>query len=430
MSEEKLPGTLLGQRTLAAIVFTDAVNFSGMAQANEEHALRLLQRDTAGIRAIAAGHEGQVLKSTGDGLLIFFNSAVQAVSCSLQIQRWLASEAARLAPGDVLLHRIGIHLGDVFVSESDVMGDGVNIAARLQSEAEPGGICISQTVYDVVKNQLGIKTTCLGPRELKNIRQSVPVYRILMDAHAAHTSAGGKKVLPIAIAALVGVFAAAGLIRIVHMKRNSRNARPQPAPPVAQPSASKLSGGEQLSAADSERADLLRRYDFPRLAQRTRESAGGGAVPLGMDTPQHYEGLANLFSWATNAMSARTEANPLVVSSLPLGGEPFEVWSAAEGRLAMRRNGQVSHFTPSEVKPAIMGLIVLNLVEQSTEPPARKLQLFGEFLKFAREYRLDPNLVEKRVMPKMEHRFQRPPVRGPGMRPASGTRPSTPPAAQ
>ena len=77
---------------------------------------------------------------------------------------------------------MGIHLGDIFLTESDVMGDGVNIAARLQSEAEPGGICISQTVYDVVKNKLAIKAVSLGPRELKNIREAIYAYRIVVDA--------------------------------------------------------------------------------------------------------------------------------------------------------------------------------------------------------------------------------------------------------
>ena len=171
-----------GQRALAAIIFTDVVGFSARMQADEETSLRLLERDFAVMREMCAHHEGSVLKTTGDGLLLYFTSAVQAVACALAMQRHFAEEARRLPATEMLAHRLGIHLGDVFVSEQDVMGDGVNIASRLQAEAAPGGICISQTVYDVVKNKLALQVINLGPRDLKNIAQAVPVYRILLEA--------------------------------------------------------------------------------------------------------------------------------------------------------------------------------------------------------------------------------------------------------
>ncbi len=107
----------------------------------------------------------------------------------MKVQSHFASAAETLPPEDCLQHRIGIHLGDVVVSESDVLGDGVNVAARILAQAEPGGICFSQTVYEVVKNRLAIKATFLGPRELKNIRESVPLYQILVAAAAQHTLA-------------------------------------------------------------------------------------------------------------------------------------------------------------------------------------------------------------------------------------------------
>jgi len=173
-----------GQRTLAAIVFSDVVNFSGRVSADEEHTLQLAQRDMALMTRYCQQFEGRVLKTTGDGLLMYFTSAVQAVACALEIQKAIAAAAETLPAKDVLQHRIGIHLGDVFVSESDVMGDGVNIAARLQSEADPGGICMSQIVYDVVKKRLALKATYLGPRELKHIQEAIPVYQILLAAHS------------------------------------------------------------------------------------------------------------------------------------------------------------------------------------------------------------------------------------------------------
>ena len=168
------------KRTLATIVFTDTVGFSERMSRDESGTLDLLGQDFDRIRKACARHGGEVIKSTGDGLLMYFSSAVGAVSCAVEIQTEHARR--RTNEKDSLEHRIGIHLGDVFVRESDVMGDGVNIAARLQYEAEPGGICISQTVYDVVKNTLALKTTSLGPRELKNLSQKLTLYQVLLGA--------------------------------------------------------------------------------------------------------------------------------------------------------------------------------------------------------------------------------------------------------
>jgi class 3 adenylate cyclase len=176
-----------GHRTLAAIVFTDGVNFSARMSTDEEHTLDLVRRDFKLMKKLCQQFEGQVLKNTGDGLLMYFVSAVQAVGCALEIQERIRAVAADLPARDVLIHRIGIHLGDVFFSETDVMGNGVNIAARLQAEAEPGGICISQTVFDVVKSQLTLKATYLGPRELKNIQEAIPIYQLLLSSQSVNS---------------------------------------------------------------------------------------------------------------------------------------------------------------------------------------------------------------------------------------------------
>jgi class 3 adenylate cyclase len=178
-TQEKTFSTeLKGQRTLAAIVFTDVVGYSALMAANEEYTLDLLRRDLQMIKQLCQRFEGKVLKTIGDAVLMYFSSAVKAVGCAQAIQSSLAELAVNLAPEDVLTHRVGIHLGDVFFNGSDVMGDGVNVAARLQAEAQPGGICMSQTIFDVVKTPLGLKATDLIPRKLKNIPGSVMVYQI------------------------------------------------------------------------------------------------------------------------------------------------------------------------------------------------------------------------------------------------------------
>ncbi|MBF2027248.1 MAG: adenylate/guanylate cyclase domain-containing protein [Oscillatoriales cyanobacterium C42_A2020_001] len=176
-----LTSELKGQRTLATVVFTDCVGFSARMSVNEEHTLDLIRRDLKLMKKVCERFEGRVLKTTGDGLLMCFSSAVKAVECAIEIQREIAEAITTLPPSDALLHRIGIHLADMYITETDVMGNGVNIAARLQTEADPGGICISQTVYDVAKHGLQLVTEYLGPRDLKNIREVVPAYKVLLD---------------------------------------------------------------------------------------------------------------------------------------------------------------------------------------------------------------------------------------------------------
>lgn len=173
-----LPSNLRGESALAAIMFTDVEAFTPRMAADEKHTLGLLQRDFRLISELCIQFDGQVLKSLGDGLLIYFVSAEKAVACALEIQSQLFQIAGQLPPRDVLLHRVGIHLGDVLFSGNDVMGTGVNIAARLQGEAVAGGLCISQTVYDVVKTRLPLQVTYVGLRKLKGIPEPIPVYQI------------------------------------------------------------------------------------------------------------------------------------------------------------------------------------------------------------------------------------------------------------
>ncbi|MDV3353667.1 protein kinase [Leptothoe sp. LEGE 181152] len=170
-----LPTPSRGQRALAAIVVTDAVGFSARMSVDEENTLQLIQRDLALMAEQCTEFEGQVLKSTGDGLLMYFVSAVQAVSCAIAIQKAFYAQEKQT---DSLSHRIGIHMGDVFFNNSDVMGNSVNIAARLQTQAKPGGICLSKLMYDLVKVRLSLDAEFAGPLKLKNIKEPITVYHI------------------------------------------------------------------------------------------------------------------------------------------------------------------------------------------------------------------------------------------------------------
>lgn len=163
---------------LAAIVFTDIVGFSLLMGRDEAGTLAALERDFMNMEAICRAHEGLVMKRTGDGLLMRFMSAVEALQASIEIQEFIREQAKGLSSSEVLEHRIGVHLGDVMVTENDVVGDGVNIAQRLQTEAKPGGICFSQTVYDVVKGKMKVQAMNLGPKHLKHLIDPVVIWAV------------------------------------------------------------------------------------------------------------------------------------------------------------------------------------------------------------------------------------------------------------
>ncbi len=167
-----------GESALAAIVFTDVESFTPIMAADEKHALALIQRDFQLMARFCEQWEGQVLKYLGDGMLMYFVSAEKAVDCAIEIQKELVTTATTLEKKDILTHRIGIHLGDVFFNGQDVMGKGVNMASRLEGQSQPGGICISHTVYEVVKNRLQAPITYAGMRKLKGIREPAPIYLI------------------------------------------------------------------------------------------------------------------------------------------------------------------------------------------------------------------------------------------------------------
>lgn len=249
------------RRTLAAIVFTDVVNFTGRVADAEAHMLELVKRDLAMMSECCAKFEGRVLKNTGDGLLMHFTSAVAAVKCAVRIQKVLADAEQTLTAQDVLKHRIGIHLGDVFVSDDDVMGEGVNIASRLQQQAKPGGICFSQTVYDVVKNKIAVRAAFLGPTELKHIREKVPVYQIVSKALGEQSDAPSEDLAGRARtrkAVWIGVGAAALLVLAgaFAVFRSNRPGRPKG--PV-ESAANGLEAG--IDDQGLTVAQLLERYD-------------------------------------------------------------------------------------------------------------------------------------------------------------------------
>ena len=172
------------ERRLTNIFSADVLGYSRLMGLDEAGTLALLN-DYKGIMAgLIAHHRGRIVSTAGDGVLAEFPSSVMAVQSAVDIQRQLAERNQKLEPDRQMWFRIGINLGDVIVERDDIFGDDVNIAARLQSMAEPGGILISGTVFDQVKNKLGLSFNFLGPQRLKNIDAAVPVYSAVMSGDA------------------------------------------------------------------------------------------------------------------------------------------------------------------------------------------------------------------------------------------------------
>lgn len=167
------------QRRLAAIMFTDMVGFSALAQRDETLALELLEEHRALLRCSFLKHQGHEIKTIGDGFLVEFASAVAAVNCAVETQEALARRNADVPADRLFQVRIGIHLGDVLPRGNDIVGDGVNIAARVEPLADSGGIAVTQQVFDQVYNKIPQALARIGKVELKNIQRPMEVYRIM-----------------------------------------------------------------------------------------------------------------------------------------------------------------------------------------------------------------------------------------------------------
>jgi adenylate cyclase len=197
-------------RKLAAILVADVVGYSRLAGADEERTLSRLR----GLRsdlidpAIAANH-GRTVKRTGDGSIIEFRSVVDAVRCAIEVQAGMVERNAGLPPERRIEFHVGVYLGDVVEeSDGDLMGDGVNIAARLESIAKPGAICLSEQAYWQVKGRLDLAVDDLDPTQLKNIAEPIRVYSLEVGKPAqAKTEAivNGSALRPVAQPAPQGI---------------------------------------------------------------------------------------------------------------------------------------------------------------------------------------------------------------------------------
>jgi adenylate cyclase len=174
------------ERRLAAILAADVAGYSRLMGANEEGTLAQLKAiRNALVDPTIAANRGRIVKTTGDGMLVEFASAVDAARCAVEVQRGMMAHSADVAQDLRIEFRIGIHVGDIIIDDNDMFGDGVNIAARLEGIAEPGGVCISDDAYRQIRGKVDIVFDDTGPQSLKNIAELVHTWRCRIDANSS-----------------------------------------------------------------------------------------------------------------------------------------------------------------------------------------------------------------------------------------------------
>jgi class 3 adenylate cyclase len=205
------------ERRLATILMADVANYSRMMGENEERTVQVLRGHRQVFDELLRLHRGRIFNTAGDAVLAEFSSAVEAVRCATEIQAALHTRNEHLPADQRMLFRIGINLGDVIVQAGDLLGDGVNVAARIQSITEPGGICISGSVYDQIQNKLTLQFKQLGEQSFKNIAQPVRTFSITDDRDGTSRSTAlpwrraRKRRIVATIGALIALIASVGV---------------------------------------------------------------------------------------------------------------------------------------------------------------------------------------------------------------------------
>ena len=200
------------KRKLTTIFCADVVGYSKMMGSDEHGTLVRLKHCRELMEAFITRHRGRVVSWSGDAVLADFGSVVESVQCAVEIQRELKAQNEALHQAQQMAFRIGVNLGDVMIDDHDIFGEGVNIASRLQSIAPPGGILISGSVYDQVKNKLALGYNFMGNQQVKNISDQVPAFVVMHDAAPSLPIAGGMKRVSAMAPAPVSLRFAAGAV--------------------------------------------------------------------------------------------------------------------------------------------------------------------------------------------------------------------------
>ena len=289
------PGTSTSpiKRRLTAILAADAVGYSRHMSIDEERTLKVLAAQRTIIDRIIVSHSGRIISTAGDSVLAEFASSVEAVRCAVEIQEALETRNAGLPEDERLVFRIGVNLGDVMVDGADILGDGVNVAARLEGIADPGGVCISSSVYDQIAGKLSLGFVDLGEKSLKNIARPIRVYRFDRGGETAIATRATSKARNrwLSIAGIVAVvLAGAGMWKAGLFERAAAplpvaatpSAPPapavQPAAPMRPPEAASEETKLKLQIAEAERAKAEAELARSRAEAETARQRAAAAL--------------------------------------------------------------------------------------------------------------------------------------------------------
>ncbi len=283
------------KRRLTCILAADAVGYSSQMAQDEEGTVRVLSAHRAVIDGIIAFHGGRIISTAGDSVLAEFSSAVEAVRCAVEIQEALKTRNDSLPEVSRMQFRVGVNLGDVVVKNDDLLGDGVNVAARLETIAEPGGICISSSVYDQITGKLDLGFQDIGEQTLKNISRPIHAYRVSgtavpgRPAPPVRSATPNRRRIPWAIGAVgvaviaVGVAWQTGWLRVGSGDSGSqtKTAAPAVAPPASAPAQNSVVAAAPADA-DAQRlrseAEALKRKVEAELARARTDADASRAT--------------------------------------------------------------------------------------------------------------------------------------------------------
>ena len=296
------------KRRLTCILATDAVGFSRLVSEDEGNALRILAAHRAVIDGIIAFHSGRIVSTAGDSVLAEFHSVVDAVRCAVEMQDALKTRNDSLPEAQRMHFRIGINLGEVVVNGDDLLGDGVNIAARLEGLAQPGGILISSSVYDQITGKLDLGFHDIGEQSLKNITRPIRAFRvsgtggmIRAEPGRGMSATAPNRALPIAIAAIAAAALVGGVAWMQGWMGGSRGAEVR----VAVPDPAKVKLEADLAASERARADAEQRArSADANATRTRTESELAALRAKAET----DAAATKAKAANEAAAIRAQA--------------------------------------------------------------------------------------------------------------------------
>jgi class 3 adenylate cyclase len=317
------------ERRLATILSADVAAYSRLMAEDEEETLRIFRGHKEVFEKLVALHRGRIFNTAGDAILAEFGSAVEAVRCATEIQAALRTRNDQLPEGRQVQFRIGVNLGDVMVQGHDLLGDGVNVAARLQSAAAPGGICIAGSVYDQIRNRLSLSFKPLGDMKYKNIPQAVRTFSIIEaeglgelpvpdDEPAARTGGAFPRWLAAAAVVLLLVVAGGGAFWAYsgHQRRAPDTARakadhkatpaaasvaaaPAQPPPAALAPSENSSDGVYIGPICFAATETLPAFCFPAEATLRQGRIAGEWPGRDANTTWHLEGDVSVSGHAT-----------------------------------------------------------------------------------------------------------------------------------